>query len=127
MSDRIGHFSLWGDFEADGITAALELEPSCVYPKGTPFEGAEFAARSTTWDLYCPADKTMEEQVAFLLNVLWPKAEVLRTLTEQFTADFNLVGDRGVLTLKPETLHKLATLGVAINCFYGKDDAEDAN
>ncbi len=127
MSDSIGHFSLWGDFEAEEIAAALGLEPSCVYPKGTLFEGADFPAPDTTWDYYCPADLSMEDQIAFVLDLLWPRAAVLQKFSERFKADLNVVDKRGVMTLKPQTLQKLATLGVSLNCFYGKDDVADAD
>ncbi len=113
MAEHIGHFSLWGDFEAGEITAALDLEPSCVYPKGSILDGASGPAQVTTWDFYCPPEKTMGEQVEFLLASLWPRADALRTLTTRFKADMNLAAScedgSQVLSLDSETLRKLVT------------------
>jgi hypothetical protein len=128
MAKRIGHFSLWGDFEATEITSALGLEPSCVYPKGTLLDGANFPVQVTTWDFYCPSEKTMNEQVEFLLASLWPRANVLRTLTAQFKAEMNIAGScedgSEVLNLDSETLQRLVSLNMTLNCFYFKDEED---
>ena len=126
MSNHVGHFSLWGDFELDEITSALGLQPSEVGRKGDVLEGADFPARVATWDLYCPSDTTLNEQVDFLLNLLWPRAEVLRPLAERFNAEMNVVGICGegahVLKLNVETLHRLVSLKVTLNCFCLEDE-----
>ncbi|HZL27600.1 MAG TPA: DUF4279 domain-containing protein [Acidobacteriaceae bacterium] len=128
MAKHVGHFSLWGDFEAAKVTTALDLEPSCVYPKGTVFDGANGPTLVTTWDFYCPPEKTMNEQVTFLLDSLWPRADVLRTLTVEFKAEMNLAGScedgSEVLNLDSETLQRLVSLNMTLNCFYFKEEED---
>jgi hypothetical protein len=131
MTKHIGHFSLWGDFDVDEITTLLKLEPSSVYRKGNVLDGAESPAQIATWDLHCPPEKTMREQVEFLLASLWPRAEVLRTLTARFNADMNVAGTcvngAQVLSLNSETLQKLVSLNVTLNCFYLEDESENGD
>jgi hypothetical protein len=131
MAEHIGHFSLWGNFEAGEITTALDLAPSCVYEKGTVFDGASGPAQVTTWDFYCPSEKTMGEQIDFLLASLWPRADALRNLTARFHADINLAArsedGSQVLSLNPETLQRLVSLNVTLNCFYNEDESKDGN
>jgi hypothetical protein len=131
MAEHVGHFSLWGDFEAGEITTALDLEPSCVYPKGTMLDGGNFPAKVTTWDLHCPPEKTMYEQVEFLLALLWPRADALKRLTAHFKADMNVSAScedgNQVLSLTPDLLQRLASLNVTLNCFYNEDASEDGN
>ncbi len=125
---RIGHFSLWGDFSLSEISAALGMQPSNVFRKGDLLEGAEFPMRSSTWDLHCPVDASPNEQVTFLLELLWPKLGVLKPLADQFTAEINVTGEAAqVLELKPEMLSKLASLGVGLNCFFSESEIEDGD
>jgi hypothetical protein len=99
-----------------------------VYPKGTLFEGANFPALTTTWDFYCPPDKTMNEQVDFLMTSLWPRAAAVRPLSSRFKAEMNISGScedgAQVLNLSPEMLQKLLSLNITLNCFYSKDEED---
>jgi hypothetical protein len=129
MATIIGHFCLCGDFDADEITTMLGITPSSVIRKGEVWEDGGSPATSATWDLHCPDDKTLQEQVEFSLAMLWPREAAIRTLTNRFNADLNITCDyengAQLLTLKPETLQKLASLNITLNCFYLED--EDAN
>jgi hypothetical protein len=120
MATIIGHFCLCGDFDADEITTMLGITPSSVIRKGEVWEDGGSPATS---------DKTLQEQVEFSLAMLWPREAALRTLTNRFNADLNITCDyengAQLLTLKPETLQKLASLNITLNCFYLED--EDAN
>jgi hypothetical protein len=131
MTNTVGHFSLWGDFEVDEITTALGMEPSWAERKGDILEGADSPARVATWDLHCPSDMSINEQIDYLLATLSPSADALQKLAYRFNAALNLTGtcENGaeVLTLKPETLQKLLSLNVTLNCFYGKDEFEDGD
>ena len=75
MSQFIGHFSLWGDFQIEEVTAALGLTPSWVHRKGEVLDGANSPADVSTWDINCPAELSMYEQVEFLLRTLSPSAD----------------------------------------------------
>ena len=122
----IGHFSLWGDFELSEITTALGLQPSNVFRKGDMLEGADFPMRSSTWDLHCSVDASPDEQVTSLLDLLWPRLNVLKPLAERFTAQMNIAGEvNQILELTPEMLSKLASLGVGLNCFFSEIEDGD--
>ncbi len=123
----IGHFSLWGDFEAEEVTEALQITPSSIIAKGETLEGAEGIAQVTTWDLHCPSDISPNEQVEFLLASLTPKAEALRPFAQQFTAEFNIADTGGVLNLPAGIIQALANLNAALNCFCLEDAAQDGN
>lgn len=119
MSETVGHFSIYGDFEAKEITDALGMQPSSVTPKGTLFEGADHPSLVTDWELYCPEDLTMREQIDFLLRVFWPVKDSVRRLADRYTVDFNISGEgREVMHLNTEALEHLAELKVNLNCFF---------
>ena len=126
MSQYIGHFCLWGDFDPDEITKKLGLKPSSVDNKGEMWEGANFPSQVSGWDLHCPPDLTLDEQIEFLLDLLLPRAVVLQLLAAQFTAELNVICTNGVLNLKFNTINRLAHLGVGLNCFYEQEGDEDA-
>ncbi len=64
----------------------------------------------------------MQEQIKSLLEVLLPKADILKSLAKKFHADLNLVGSctggASVLTLNHELLQKIVELNLTLNCFY---------
>ena len=83
MRGTISHFSLYGDFDLEEITTALGLQPSSVTPKGTLYEGAESPSKVSEWELYCPEELSMSQQLDFLLCALWPRADALQSSTRQ--------------------------------------------
>ena len=128
---RLSHFSLYGDFETQEITTALLLNPSWTLERGELLEGANSPARVATWDFYGPDEMGLNEQVEFLVTCLWARKEALRKLTARFHADLNLSFARNAgaetFTLKPDTLQKLASLSITLNCFHGMDEVEDGD
>jgi Domain of unknown function (DUF4279) len=123
MSKDIGHFSLWGDFEVEEITYLLGMQPSWVMRKGEVLEGASSQGTVSTWDIHCPPDcESMQEQLNSLLDVLSPKADVLKPLASKFHADLNLAGScdgsSTVFSIDREMLQKIAALNLTLNCFY---------
>ncbi len=122
-SDCIGHFALWGDFDADAVTSRLGLVPSAVYPKGdTSLTGSP--GLIGTWDLYCPEHlTTANEQVNYLLDLLWPHAAEIAELTARFHGDVNVVGG-DVFCLEPAEMERLVKLNVTLNVFDPRDDAD---
>ncbi len=115
----MGHFSLWGNLDANAVTGRLGLSPSEVYLKGETTLSDQ-PALVTTWDLHCAEGLTAEEQIESLLTLLWPHAEDLRKLTERFQGAFNIVGDAD-LCLEPATMEKLAQLNLTLNFFNHKN------
>lgn len=119
MRETIGNFSIYGDLAEAEITAALSLQPSDFTPKGTWYEGADFPSQTAEWELHCPAELTMCEQIDYLLGQLWPQADTLSTLSLLHHADFNISGEGSeVLELNPKKLKQLAQLNVHLNCFF---------
>ena len=133
MVDYIGHFSLWGDFQVEDITNLLGMQPSQVIRKGDFLEGASSPSTVSTWDLHCPlgAGQSMQEQISGLLNILWPKADVLKSLASQFHAELNVANSHtdgsAVLSLDHELLQKLAALHLKLNCFYIGDEVTNGD
>lgn len=123
VNDWIGHFSLWGDFEAGVVTSKLGLSPSMVYPKGET-SLSDSPALISTWDLHCPAELTASEQIDHLLTLLWPHAGPLSELTTRFSGAFNVVGDAG-LCLEPTIMQKLVQLNITLNFFHHENELED--
>ncbi len=118
MRETVGHFSIYGDFKLEEITAALGIQPTGTTPKGTWYEGAEHASRVAEWELHCPEELTMFEQVVFLLDRLEPASTALKVLAERYTADFNISGEgTEAMCLGKEIVAKLHRLGVNLNCF----------
>jgi len=124
VSEYIGHFSLWGDFVVEDVTGLLGMQPSQVYRKGEVIEGASEPARVSTWDLYCPDDNrgSMADQISALVNMLWPKKDVLRQLASEFKAELNVASScsdgNSVLSLNREMLRQLLELNLKLNCFF---------
>src|ERR1700761_4037954 len=121
MSKDIGHFSLWGDFEVEEITDLFDMQPSWIMRKGEVLEGASAPAMVSTWDIHCPPDcQSIQEQIKFLLDILWHKADLLRPLGSKFHADLNIVssydGSSTVLSIDRDTLQKIAVLNLTLNC-----------
>lgn len=130
MSESIGHFSLWGDFQIEEVTAALGLKPSWVHRKGMVLDGADSPAKVSTWNFDCPAGLSMYEQVDFLVRTLLPQSAALQALAHRFVAEFNITGPgqsgSEVVTFKPQLLQQIAGLNITVNCFIG-GDVEDAD
>ncbi len=128
MSEYTGHFSLWGDFEVEAITQLLGMQPSQVFRKGEVLEGASQPAKSSTWDLHCSTDLSATEQVRFLLRLLRPSADVLRRLSERYTAEINVSCEgESVFSIGAVDVQELANLGVGLNCFLLEDEASNVN
>jgi hypothetical protein len=132
MSEYIGHFSLWGDFAIEEITERLGIQPSQIFPKGEMLEGASAPSKVSTWDLHCPPNcQGMQEQIKSLLDILWPKAEVLKPLAAKFHADLNISSScedgTSILSLDHEVLQKLVALNLNLNCFYNCGEDSNAN
>lgn len=128
MSNHIGHFSLWGDFQPEKITDLLGLEPSMIMRKGDVLEGASRPATASTWDIHCPSDcENAQQQVNALLNILSPKAELLKPLVSKYHAELNIVSDSSVVNLDRQTLQKIAALDLSLNCFYLCDEDKNGN
>ncbi|MDQ2925683.1 MAG: DUF4279 domain-containing protein [Acidobacteriota bacterium] len=130
MSNVIGHFCLWGDFEVDDVTNLLCIQPSQVFRKGEMLDGASSPAKGSSWDLHCPPEtgQSMEEQIDVLLKILRPKADILRSLGSRFHADLNVVeSGTSVLSLNRELIRELADLNLAVNCFCESDEVENGD
>jgi hypothetical protein len=133
VSESIGHFSLWGDFELEEVTSLLGVQPSQVYRKGDDLDGASTPALVSTWDLYCPDESngSAGEQVAALLHILWPKREALRPLSSRFRAALNISvsceNGTDVLSLDHQILSQLVELNLELNCFYNCDEERNGN
>ncbi len=122
IRDSIGHFSLWGDFDAQEITTRIGLNPSVVYAKGST-DLSDTPAQIATWDLYCPDDLQTSEQIDYLLSVLLPRAEEVRELASRYQGAMNVVGD-GSFGLQPVTMNSLANLNLTLNYFSGDYSAD---
>jgi hypothetical protein len=129
MSSTVGHFCLWGDFDADEVVKTLGLMPSSVIRKGDIWEDGGVPSPGASLDFYCPEDTSAQEQIEFLLTLLWPLREPLQKLTTQFVGDMNVCADQPqLLALAPEASQKLASLNIRLNCFCGLgEDDNDAN
>lgn len=131
MSEHIGHFSLWGNFKVEEVTQLLGMQPSQVFRKGEVLDGASGPATVSTWDLHCPPETgtSMAEQIGILLDILSPKADVLRLLAARFQAELNVATSctdgPSVLNLNHELLQKLVALNLEVNCFYICDKEAD--
>jgi hypothetical protein len=130
---QVCHFTLFGDFDIHEVTAVLSLAPSFTIEKGELLDmnGESVPARTATWDINAPDGLTMNEQVEFVISILWERAEEVRKLADRFSAYLVLVftDDVGAdtLTLKPEALQKLATMNIALDCNSVGNEVEDAN
>jgi hypothetical protein len=130
---RVCHFTLFGDFDIHEVTRVLSLTPSFTIEKGELLDmsGESVPARTATWDLYASDELTMNEQVEFVLSVLWERAEEVRKLADRFSAYLVLVltDDVGAntLTLRPEALQKLATMNISLDCNSAGNEVENAD
>jgi hypothetical protein len=133
MSDLIGHFSLWGDFEVEEITALMAMPPSAVYLKGEVLEGASAPASVSTWDLYCPEEKggSMQQQIETLIGILSPKRDVVAEFSSKYKAALNVSiscsDGSEIMSLSRETLRRLVELNLEVNCFYTCNEEQDAD
>jgi len=133
VSTLVGHFSLWGDFDVEEITARMGISPSAVYLKGEVMDGATAPASVSTWDLYCPDKVTgsMQEQIEALLGMLWSKKDVVAEFASTHTAELNVAsscaGGPAVISLSRETLQRLAELNLKVNCFYMCNEDKDGD
>jgi hypothetical protein len=108
------------------ISDRLGLEPSRIHEKGQP-RGARRKDRSISpsvvwkdyaWHLNCPLkrDHDLREHIIWLLDVLEPRAEILRSLVPdctliRFFCGFSSTNGQGGFGLDPVTLGRISRLG----------------
>jgi|ERR1035437_3182993 hypothetical protein len=129
MPNRIGNFTLRGDFDPDEITKQLGIVPDWVARKGEyTVEGALGPIKASIWVLYCLRDAgcDVSDQIVSLLSKLSNKLALAGELSAKYDGTFNLVGCRGSgidFWIEAANVRRLADLNIDIDCDYV--DAED--
>jgi hypothetical protein len=128
-------FRIAGDtLDPEKISSCLELEASLSCVKGEQVRSGFRAVRRTSiWILRCPLDKLtpMEEHVKWLLNLLEPKAAIIKALADRFSIDLfcgflSEIGQGG-FTLDARLLQRIASLGIAFSLdLYPPESAAEA-
>jgi hypothetical protein len=86
MPKYLGYFELTGNFDPDEITRLLDLEPSWIHRKGgLLYDDSHGPSTISVWALYCFPDAggELSTQLVYLLSVLWPKREIVKTLCSE--------------------------------------------
>jgi hypothetical protein len=125
MPKYLGYFELTGNFDPDEITRLLDLEPSWIHRKGgLLYDDSHGPSTISVWALYCFPDAggELSTQLVYLLSVLWPKREIVKTLCSEFFGCFKLYayldGSSEGFMLDQGKLLQLHTLGASLECEY---------
>jgi hypothetical protein len=103
-----------------------------MHLKGQPHGGGRGVWRESAWILSSPLDKheNLVEHLKWLLDRLEPKADEVRALCAKYRVDifcgFSSGSGQGGFILDPETLARLAKLGIPLGLdLYPPSDSED--
>jgi len=128
-------FRITGDtLDPKEISSCLELEASLSGVKGELVRSGFPAVRRTSvWVLRCPLDKSapMEEHLKWLLNLLEPKAGIIKGIADHFCVDlfcgFSSENGQGGFSLDARLLQRIASLGIAVSLdLYPPESAAEA-
>jgi hypothetical protein len=116
-------FRIAGDtLDPKEISSCLEIEASLSGVKGELVRsGLPAVRRTSVWVLRCPLEKSapMEEHLKWLLNLLEPKAGIIKGIADRFFVDlfcgFSSENGQGGFSLDARLLQRVAHLGVALS------------
>ncbi len=125
-----------GDVDPDIVTKAIGLEPTFVQRLGEPLQySTGYVAPSShigTWELELPnfvSGASVEEQIEQWVQILKPKADALRQLTEMGYGPYldcrYAPGDLSVC-VEPELLKALGELNVALSIWLSYENRESS-
>ena len=116
-------FRIAGDtLDPKEISSCLELEATLSGVKGELVRSGSPAVRRTSvWILRCPLEKSapMEEHLKWLLNLLEPKAGIIKGIADRFCVDlfcgFSSENGQGGFSLDARLLQRIASFGIAFS------------
>ena len=125
-NEQYAYFTVTGDFEPDSVTAALGLDPTDAWKKGSRNEATHYERKFSQWSLRSrlPDTEKLEDHIRDVLDQLAPYAERVQSLVGKLQMGViacvgHFHSSYPGFTLERDIIIAMARMGLELDCdFY---------